>query len=30
VPPPQAQGMLVATLSVLAGHFGLVGRQMAA
>jgi hypothetical protein len=30
VPPPQAQGMLVATLSVLAGHFGLVGRQRAA
>jgi hypothetical protein len=30
VPPPQAQGMLVATLSVLAGHLGLVGRQRAA
>ena len=30
VPPPQAQGMLVATLSVLAGHFGLAGRQRAA
>lgn len=26
VPPPQAQGMLVATLSVLAAHFGLVSR----
>lgn len=30
VPPPQAQGMLVATLSVLAGHFGLVPRANAA
>ncbi len=30
VPPPQAQGMLVATLSVLAGHFGLGPRQRAA
>ncbi len=30
VAPPQAQGMLVATLSVLAGHFGLAGRQRAA
>jgi hypothetical protein len=30
VPPPQAQGMLVATLSVLAGHLGLAGRQRAA
>lgn len=30
VPPPQAQGMLVATLSVLAGHFGLVPRPRAA
>lgn len=30
VPPPQAQGMLVATLSVLAGHFGLVSRPRAA
>lgn len=30
VSPPQAQGMLVATLSVLAGHFGLVPRQRAA
>ena len=30
VPPPQAQGMLVATLSVLAGHFGLVPRRRAA
>jgi hypothetical protein len=30
VAPPQAQGMLVATLSVLAGHFGLVPRQRAA
>ena len=29
VPPPQAQGMLVATLSVLAGHFGLVPRPRA-
>ena len=30
VAPPQAQGMLVATLSVLAGHFGLVPRTRAA
>ena len=30
VAPPQAQGMLVATLSVLAGHFGLVSRTRAA
>jgi hypothetical protein len=30
VPPTQAQGMLVATLSVLAGHFGLVPRMRAA
>jgi len=30
VAPPQAQGMLVATLSVLAGHFGLVPRARAA
>jgi hypothetical protein len=30
VAPPQAQGMLVATLSVLAGHFGLVPRMRAA
>ena len=30
VPPSQAQGMLVATLSVLAGHFGLVRRPRAA
>ena len=30
VAPPQAQGMLVATLSVLAGHFGLVPRSRAA
>ncbi len=30
VAPPQAQGMLVATLSVLAGHFGLVSRRRAA
>ncbi len=29
VAPPQAQGMLVATLSVLAGHFGLVPRTRA-
>lgn len=30
VSPPQAQGMLVATLAVLAGHFGLVPRRTAA
>jgi len=30
VAPPQAQGMLVATLAVLAGHFGLVARRRAA
>jgi len=30
VAPPQAQGMLVATLSVLAGHFGLTPRRRAA
>ena len=30
VAPPQGQGMLVATLSVLAGHFGLVQRPRAA
>jgi hypothetical protein len=30
VAPPQAEGMLVATLSVLAGHFGLVPRTRAA
>jgi len=30
VAPPQAQGMLVATLSVLAGHFRLVPRTRAA
>jgi len=30
VAPPQAQGMLVATLSVLPGHFGLVPRTRAA
>ncbi|MGD6652191.1 hypothetical protein VWW24_22845, partial [Xanthomonas citri pv. citri] len=30
VSPPQAQGMLVATLGVLAGHFGLVPRTRAA
>ncbi|WP_368419980.1 hypothetical protein [Rhodovarius sp.] len=30
VAPPQAQGMLVATLSVLAGHFGLVSRTRVA
>jgi hypothetical protein len=30
VSPPQAQGMLVATLAVLAGHFGLVPRTRAA
>ena len=30
VAPPQAQGKLVATLSVLAGHFGLVPRTRAA
>ena len=30
VAPPQAQGILVATLSVLAGHFGLVTRRRAA
>jgi hypothetical protein len=30
VPPTQAQGMLVATLSVLAGHFGFVPRSTAA
>jgi len=29
VAPPQAQGMLVATLSVLAGHFGFVPRTRA-
>ncbi|MBX6741931.1 MAG: hypothetical protein IRY87_07775 [Acetobacteraceae bacterium] len=28
VPAPQAQGMLVATLSVLAGHFGLNARSI--
>jgi hypothetical protein len=30
VPPTQAQGMLVATLSVLAAHFGLILRSTAA
>lgn len=30
VAPPQAQGMLVATLGVLAAHFGLTPRQRAA
>jgi hypothetical protein len=30
VTPPQAQGMLVATLSVLARHFGLVAQPQAA
>jgi hypothetical protein len=30
IPATQAQGMLVATLSVLAGHFGLVPRSRAA
>ncbi|WP_203072189.1 hypothetical protein [Falsiroseomonas ponticola] len=30
VAPPQAQGMLVATLAVLAAHFGLVVRHRAA
>jgi hypothetical protein len=30
VSPPQAQGMLVAALAVLAGHFGLVPRRTAA
>ena len=30
VPAPQAQGMLVATLCVLAAHFGLVSRPRAA
>jgi hypothetical protein len=30
VAPPQAQGMLVATLSVLAGHFGMAPRRRAA
>lgn len=30
VAPPQAQGMLVATLAVLARHFGLTPRQRAA
>jgi hypothetical protein len=30
VTPPHAQGMLVATLSVLAGHFGLSARPRAA
>jgi len=30
VSPPQAQGILVATLTVLAVHFGLLGRQRAA
>jgi hypothetical protein len=30
IAPSQAQGMLVATLSVLAGHFGLVPRKRAA
>ena len=30
VAPPQAQGMLVATLSVLAGHFRLLPRTRAA
>ena len=30
VPPPQAQGILVATLCVLAAHFGLVARPRAA
>jgi hypothetical protein len=30
VPPTQAQGMLVATLCVLAAHFGLVSRPRAA
>lgn len=30
VAPPQAQGMLVAALSVLAGHFGLVPRKQLA
>lgn len=30
VAPPQAQGMLVATLGVLAAHFGLAPRQRAA
>ena len=30
VAPPQAQGMLVATLGVMAAHFGLVPRRQAA
>jgi hypothetical protein len=30
VAPPQAQGMLVATLSVLAAHFGLTTHRRAA
>ena len=30
VPPPQAQGVLVATLAVLAAHFGLLARPRAA
>jgi hypothetical protein len=30
VPPPQAQGVLVATVGVLAAHFGLTGRRRAA
>jgi len=30
VPPPQAQGILVATLCVLAAHFGLLARPRAA
>ena len=30
VPPPQAQGVLVATLGVLAAHFGLLARPRAA
>ena len=30
IPPPQAQGVLVATLGVLAAHFGLLPRQRAA
>jgi hypothetical protein len=30
IPPPQAQGVLVATLGVLAAHFGLLARPRAA
>ena len=30
IPPPQAQGVLVATLGVLVAHFGLLPRQRAA